>query len=317
MTFLLQFDEDNFYNSVTRLSCGYVGKWQMISLKPYLLILPACAVLGAFIYWPIFYSVWLSLHRWDWLMPQPEFVGLDNFRVMLTSQQFQNALRNTALFTLISVPLTLVLSLYVAVLVAKPTRANRVLRSIYFMPTVMSAVAIGVIFDWMMNTEIGTFNTALKALGLTPVRWLSDPDLALFSIAMVEVWKQFGYAVVIYAAGLQAIPVSLYEAGRMDGAGAWRQFWDVTFPLIMPTTFFLTVLSVINGFQVYTFVDVMTQGGPARATEVILYYLIRVGFDSANVGVGSAVALFLFALLVGITLIKGATIGRKIHYGYD
>lgn len=250
-------------------------------------------------------------------MPQPEFVGLDNFRVMLTSQQFQNALRNTALFTLISVPLTLVLSLYVAVLVAKPTRANRVLRSIYFMPTVMSAVAIGVIFDWMMNTEIGTFNTALKALGLTPVRWLSDPDLALFSIAMVEVWKQFGYAVVIYAAGLQAIPVSLYEAGRMDGAGAWRQFWDVTFPLIMPTTFFLTVLSVINGFQVYTFVDVMTQGGPARATEVILYYLIRVGFDSANVGVGSAVALFLFALLVGITLIKGATIGRKIHYGYD
>lgn len=317
MTFLLQFDEDNFYNSVTRLLCGYVGRWQMISLKPYLLILPACAVLGAFIYWPIFYSVWLSLHRWDWLMPQPEFVGLDNFRVMLTSQQFQNALRNTALFTLISVPLTLVLSLYVAVLVAKPTRANRVLRSIYFMPTVMSAVAIGVIFDWMMNTEIGTFNTALKALGLTPVRWLSDPDLALFSIAMVEVWKQFGYAVVIYAAGLQAIPVSLYEAGRMDGAGAWRQFWDVTFPLIMPTTFFLTVLSVINGFQVYTFVDVMTQGGPARATEVILYYLIRVGFDSANVGVGSAVALFLFALLVGITLIKGATIGRKIHYGYD
>lgn len=317
MTFLLQFDEDNFHNSVTRLSCGYVGRWQMTSLKPYLLILPACAVLGAFIYWPIFYSVWLSLHRWDWLMPQPEFVGLDNFRVMLTSQQFQNALWNTALFTLISVPLTLVLSLYVAVLVAKPTRANRVLRSVYFMPTVMSAVAIGVIFDWMMNTEIGTFNTALKTLSLTPVRWLSDPDLALFSIAMVEVWKQFGYAVVIYAAGLQAIPVSLYEAGRMDGAGAWRQFWDVTFPLIMPTTFFLTVLSVINGFQVYTFVDVMTQGGPARATEVILYYLIRVGFDSANVGVGSAVALFLFALLVGITLIKGATIGRKIHYGYD
>lgn len=289
----------------------------MISPKPYFLILPACAVLGAFIYWPIFYSVWLSLHRWDWLMPQPEFVGLDNFRVMLTSTQFQNALWNTAFFTLISVPLTLVLALYVAVLVAKPTRANRVLRSVYFMPTVMSAVAIGVIFDWMMNTEIGTFNTALKALGLTPVRWLSDPDLALFSIAMVEVWKQFGYAVVIYAAGLQAIPVSLYEAGRMDGAGSWRQFWDVTFPLIMPTTFFLTVLSVINGFQVYTFVDVMTQGGPARATEVILYYLIRVGFDSANVGVGSAVALFLFALLVGITLIKGATIGRKIHYGYD
>lgn len=289
----------------------------MNRLRPFLLILPACLVLGAFIYWPILYSVWLSVHRWDWLMPEPQFVGLQNYTVMLTSAQFQNALWNTALFTLVSVPPTLALALFVAVLVAPPTRANRVLRSVYFLPTVMSAVAIGVIFDWMMNTEIGTFNAALKALGLSPVRWLSDPDLALFSLAMVEVWKQFGYAVVIYAAGLQAIPRTLYEAARMDGAGPWRQFWDVTFPLIMPTTFFLLVLSVINGFQVYTFVEVMTQGGPARATEVILYYLIRVGFEASDVGLGSAVALFLFAVLIGITLLKAATIGRKIHYGYD
>lgn len=289
----------------------------MSRLQPYLLILPACLVLGAFIYWPILYSVWLSVHRWDWLMPEPQFVGLQNYTIMLTSGQFQNALWNTALFTLVSVPPTLALALFVAVLVAPPTRSNRVLRSVYFMPTVMSAVAIGVIFDWMMNSEIGTFNAALRALGLSPVRWLSDPDLALFSLALVEVWKQFGYAVVIYAAGLQAIPRTLYEAARMDGAGPWRQFRDVTFPLIMPTTFFLLILSVINGFQVYTFVEVMTQGGPARATEVILYYLIRVGFDSADVGLGSAVALFLFALLIGITLLKAATIGRKVHYGYD
>ena len=289
----------------------------MNRLHSYLLILPACLVLGAFIYWPILYSVWLSVHRWDWLMPEPQFVGLQNYTIMLTSAQFQNALWNTALFTLVSVPPTLALALFVAVLVAPPTRSNRVLRSVYFMPTVMSAVAIGVIFDWMMNSEIGTFNAALRALGVSPVRWLSDPDLALFSLAMVEVWKQFGYAVVIYAAGLQAIPGTLYEAARMDGAGPWRQFRDVTFPLIMPTTFFLLILSVINGFQVYTFVEVMTQGGPARATEVILYYLIRVGFDSADVGLGSAVALFLFSLLIGITLLKAATIGRKVHYGYD
>lgn len=289
----------------------------MSILRPYLLLLPACLVLLAFVYWPILYSIWLSVHRWDWLMPQPQFVGLRNYTVMLGSAQFRNALWNTLLFTMMSVPPTLALALLVAVLVAPPTRTNRVLRSVYFMPTVMSAVAIGVIFDWMMNTEIGTFNTLLRAFGVSPVRWLSDPDLALFSLALVEIWKQFGYAVVIYAAGLQAIPSALYEAARMDGAGPWRQFRDVTFPLIMPTTFFLLILSVINGFQVYTFVEVMTQGGPARATEVILYYLIRVGFDSANVGLGSAVALFLFALLIGITLLKIATIGRKVHYGYD
>jgi multiple sugar transport system permease protein/sn-glycerol 3-phosphate transport system permease protein len=284
---------------------------------PYLLVLPACAVLAAFVYWPIVYSVWLSLHRWDWLLPEPQFVGLRNYTVMLTSGQFQDALWNTALFTLISVPPTLLIALGVAALVAPPTRANRVLRSIYFMPTVMSAVAIGVVFDWMMNSEIGTFNVALRALGLPGVRWLSDPSIALASLAVVEVWKQFGYAVVIYAAALQGVPATLYEAARMDGAGPWRQFRDVTVPLVMPTTYFLLVLSVINGFQVYTFVEVMTQGGPARATEVILFYLIRVGFDSANVGLGSAVALFLFALLLALTLLKAVTVGRRVHYGYD
>ncbi|MBY4893525.1 sugar ABC transporter permease [Rhodobacteraceae bacterium N5(2021)] len=289
----------------------------MTRLSPYLFVLPACLILGLFVYWPIVYSVWLSVHRWDFLMPQPEFIGARNYVVMLTSGQFQNALWNTVLFTLISVPPTLGLALAVAVLVAPPTRPNRLLRSVYFMPTVMSAVAIGVIFDWMMNTEIGTFNRVLNALGLPAVRWLSDPDVALFSLAIVEVWKQFGYSVVIYAAALQAIPTALYEAARMDGARSWHQFRDVTFPLVMPTTFFLLILSVINGFQVYTFVEVMTQGGPARATEVILYYLIRVGFDGANVGLGSAVALFLFALLIGITVLKIVTIGRKVHYGYD
>lgn len=286
-------------------------------LRPYLFILPACLVLALFVYWPIVYSIWLSLHRWDWLMPQPEFVGLDNYVVMMSSGQFQNALWNTVVFTVISVPVTLALALLVAVLVAPPTRTNRVLRSVYFMPTVMSAVAIGVIFDWMMNTEIGTFNRALRTFGLSPVSWLSDPDIALFSLALVEVWKQFGYAVVIYAAALHAIPASLYDAARMDGARKWHKFRDVTFPLVMPTTFFLLILSVINGFQVYTFVEVMTEGGPARATEVILFYLIRVGFDTANVGLGSAVALFLFAVLIAITLLKMVTIGRKVHYGYD
>ena len=289
----------------------------MKRLLPYAFVAPALIVLGVFVYWPIVYSVWLSLYRWDWLMPQPQFVGLENYRVMLTSGQFRAALWNTAVFTAVSVPPTLALALGVAVLVARPTRANRLLRSIYFMPSVMSAVAIGVVFDWMMNSEVGTFNRALNAVGLDGVRWLTDPRIALYSLAIVEVWKQFGYAVVIYAAGLQAIPVTLYEAARMDGAGPFRQFRDLTFPLVMPTTFFLAILSVINGFQVYTFVDVMTQGGPARATEVILYYLIRVGFDAANVGLGSAVALFLFVLLIGITLVQMATLGKRVHYGYD
>lgn len=289
----------------------------MTTLRPYLYVAPALIVLGLFVYWPIVYSVWLSLHRWDFLMPQAQFVGLDNYRIMLSSSQFSNALKITALFTVVSIPPMLILALVVAVLIAPPSRPNRILRSVFFMPTVMSAVAIGVIFDWMMNSEIGTFNTWLRALGLDGVGWLIDPDMAIYSLAIVEVWKQFGYNVVIYAAGLQAIPASLYEAARMDGATPWQKFRDVTFPLVMPTTFFLVILSVINGFQVYTFVEVMTQGGPARATEVLLFYLIRTGFEGGNVGLGSAIALFLFTLLLALTVFKMLTFGRKVHYGYD
>lgn len=289
----------------------------MKRLQPYLYVAPALLILGVFIYWPIVYSVWLSLHRWDFLMPQPDFVGLENYRIMLTHAQFQNALWTTVIFTLVTIPPMLLLGLFIAVLIAPPSRPNRVLRSIYFMPTVMSAVAIAVVFDWMMKTEVGIFNRMLEAVGLSGVPWLTDPRLAIYSIAIVEVWKGFGYDVVIYAAGLQAIPAGLYEAARIDGAGPRRQFWDITFPLIMPTTFFLVILSLINGFQVYTFVDVMTQGGPARATEVILYYLVRVGFEAANIGLGSTVAVFLFLVLVGITLLKFLTIGKRVHYGYE
>jgi len=289
----------------------------MRGLQPYFYAAPALLVLAVFVYWPIVYSVWLSLHQWDFLMPEPRYVGLDNYSVMMTSEQFQNALVNTVIFTVVSIFPKLALALVVAVVIVRPTRSNRIFRAVFFMPTVMSAVAIGVIFDWMMNTEIGTFNAALRALGLEGVRWLTDPAVAIYSIALVEIWKQFGYDVVIYAAGLLAIPASVYEAARIDGAGPGRQFRDVTFPLIMPTTFFLLILSVINGFQVYTFIDVMTQGGPARSTEVILYYLIRAGFESANIGLGSAVAVFLFLVLLAITVVKFATIGRTVHYGHD
>lgn len=289
----------------------------MTRLRPYLYVAPALLVLLAFVYWPIVYSLWLSIHRWDFLMPEPRLVGAENYRIMLTDARFRDALWNTTLFTLVTVPPKLALALLVAALIAPPTRPNRVLRSVYFMPTVMSAVAIAVVFDWMMNTELGTFNAALRALGLGEVRWLTDPGLALYSIAIVEVWKGFGYDVVIYAAGLQAIPATLYEAARMDGAGPRRRFWDVTVPLVMPTTFFLAVLSVINGFQVYTFVEVMTQGGPARATEVVLYYLVRKGFEGGNVGLGSAVAVLLFLLLLALTALKFGTLGRRVHHGHD
>ena len=237
--------------------------------------------------------------------------------MLLSEGELAHALRVSATFTAVSVAPKLALALVLASLLALPTAANRALRSLFFMPVILSSVAVGIVFDLRMNTELGTFNRLLGLVGLAPVRWLTDPGIAILSIALIDAWKSFGYDVVIYAAALQAIPVELYEAARLDGANRRQLLRRITVPLIMPTTSFLLVLSVINSFQAFTFIDVMTEGGPARATEVVVHYLVRVGFRGADTGLGSAIAVVLFALLLALTALKFAAFRGKVHVGHD
>jgi multiple sugar transport system permease protein/sn-glycerol 3-phosphate transport system permease protein len=171
-----------------------------------------------------------------------------------------------------------------------------------------------VVFSWVFSTDYGMANALLKQLGIGKVPWRQDPQITLWVLLFINTWKQIGYDIVIYIAGLQAIPQELYDAAAIDGGGRLHVFRRVTMPLVMPTTYFLLVVSVIEAFQVFTIVNVMTRGGPANATDMLVNMLYRVGFTLFDIGTGSALAVLLFIMLIGLSLIKARVIGRKVHY---
>jgi ABC-type sugar transport system permease subunit len=281
---------------------------------PYLFALPLLLFIAVFTYWPIASSVNLSFREWNFLTPEKPFVGLRNYQDLLTQHAFWNAVKVTIIFTVISVPLRLCLALAIASYLVRETLPTRLLRGALFLPSVTSTVSIAVVFSWIFATDGGMMNTVLAAVGGPKVPWMQDPALALYVLIFLNTWKQLGYDVVIYIAGLQAVSPELYDAAAVDGGGRWHVFRRVTVPLVMPTTYFLLVISVIEAFQVFTIVDVMTRGGPAGATDMLVYMLYRVGFTLFDIGTGSALAVLLFLLLIGLALVKSRILGRRVHY---
>lgn len=284
------------------------------TLTPYLFVGPLIAFIAVFTYIPIVSSLNLSFRHWDFLSPDMPFVGLDNYRALLSSRDFWNALKVTALFAVLSVPLRLALALAIASYLVRETLPSRLLRGALFLPSVTSTVSIAVVFSWVFATDYGMVNALLVKLGLGKVPWLQDPSLALWVLIAVNTWKQLGYDIVIYIAGLQAVPQELYDAAAVDGGRRLHVFRRVTVPLVMPTTYFLMVISVIEAFQVFTIVNVMTHGGPAGATDMLVNMLYRVGFVLFDIGQGSALAVLLFVLLIVLALVKSFVVGRKVHY---
>ncbi|WP_319412119.1 sugar ABC transporter permease [uncultured Cohaesibacter sp.] len=220
----------------------------------------------------------------------------------------------TALFALFSVPLRLALALLLASWLTSEKFETRILRGAFFLPSVTSTVSIAVVFSWVFATDYGVANSLLTRLGAGRVPWLQDPQIALWVLILVNTWKQIGYDIVIYIAGLQAIPTELYDAAAVDGGRRMHVFRRITLPLVMPTTYFLLIVSVIESFQVFTIVNVMTKGGPASATDMLVNMLYRVGFTLFDIGTGSALAVLLFVILIALSLIKSRIIGRKVHY---
>lgn len=283
-------------------------------LTPYLFALPLLSFIAVFTYIPILQSLNLSFREWDFLSPTKPFVGLDNYRLLLDSREFWNALTVTSIFAVISVPLRLLLALFIASRLLRETLVSRLMRGELFLPSVTSTVAIAVVFSWVFSTDYGMMNALLTGLGFPKVAWLQEPQLALGVLIFVNTWKQLGYDIIIYIAGLQAIPNELYDAAVVDGGKRGHIFRRVTVPLVMPTTYFLLMISVIEAFQVFTIVDVMTSGGPAGATDMLVNMLYRVGFTLFDIGLGSALAVLLFILLIALAIFKSRLLGRKVHY---
>ncbi|WP_137132245.1 sugar ABC transporter permease [Rhizobium sp. FY34] len=283
-------------------------------LTPYLFVAPLMIFIAVFTYIPILTSLNLSVRQWNFLTPDMPFVGLRNYEELFASAEFWNSLWVTTVFAVLSVPLRLGAALAIANWLVRETLASRLLRGALFLPSVTSTVSIAVVFSWVFSTDYGMMNAVLGWLGLGRPQWLQDPHLALWVLIVVNTWKQIGYDIVIYIAGLQAIPQELYDAAAVDGGRRLHVFRRVTMPLVMPTTYFLLVISVIEAFQVFTIVNVMTKGGPAGATDMLVNLLYEIGFVLFDIGRGSALAVILFILLVALAILKSRIIGRKVHY---
>lgn len=283
-------------------------------LTPYLFVAPLMIFIALFTYIPILASLNLSFREWNFLSPDMPFVGFRNYEQLLASRDLWNSLWVTTLFAVLSVPLRLGLALVIANYLVRETMHVRLLRGALFLPSVTSTVSIAVVFSWVFSTDYGMVNALLGTFGLGKVQWLQNPHLALWVLIFVNTWKQIGYDIVIYIAGLQAIPRELYDAAAVDGGKRLHVFRRITMPLVMPTTYFLLVISVIEAFQVFTIVNVMTHGGPAGATDMLVNLLYEIGFVLFDIGRGSALAVLLFILLVGLAILKSRIIGRKVHY---
>jgi multiple sugar transport system permease protein len=282
-------------------------------LLAYLFILPSLLGFIIFLVVPMIASLGLSFYDWELLSP-PQFAGFKNFGALLTDQVFKDVLVNTAYYTFGLVPLNLVVSLGLAVWLNTKLRGLTWFRAAFFLPVITVTVAVSLIWRWMYEPRAGIIDTALRAIGLPGPTWLGDTHWAMAAIIIMSVWKGFGYNMVLFLAGLQGIPVSIYEAAMIDGANAWQRFWSITLPLLTPMVFLAMVLTVISSFQVFDQAYVMTNGGPANATNTIVLYIFQNGFQYFRMGYASAIAWVLFAVIFLFTLAQMRLQGRWVQY---
>lgn len=280
----------------------------------YLFLLPNIIGFLVFSSIPVLATFAISLLDWD-MIRRPTFVGFANYAALLGEDEvFRQVLRNTGYFVAGTVPAGIILGLLLALAMNTRVPGITVFRAVFFVPVITSSVAVAMIWRWLYNKDFGLVNTALMAVDIPPIPWLSSSAWAMPAVIFMAIWKRVGYDMVIYLAGLQAIPPQLYEAAEIDGAGAWHRFWYITLPLLTPTTFFILIISIIGSFQVFDLAFVLTSGGPGNATNTIVMYVYNQAFQFFHMGYAAAVAWILFAIILAITLIQWRVQKRWVNY---
>ncbi|MEM3489659.1 MAG: sugar ABC transporter permease [Nitrososphaerota archaeon] len=262
---------------------------------------------------PIVAALVLSLYRWD-LMTTPKFIGLANFARLFREPLFRKVIWNTVCFTLGTVLPSLVAGLGLAMLLDRKFRGIHIYRACFYLPQILPMVAAGLIFQFLYMPDFGFINFVLGKLHLPQPNWLNSVSTAMPAIIIMSIWKSIGFNMVIYLAGLNSIPDSLYEAAQIDGADNWRRFRFITLPLLSPTTFFALAISLIGSFQVFDQIYVMTRGGPADATRTLVYYIYETGFQYFRMGKASAAAWILFLVVFAATILQFHYQGEWVHY---
>ena len=281
------------------------GQWRK-TLVAYSFIAPNFLGFAIFTLGPIGFAFALAFLHWDGSNPIT-FAGLSNILRLFSDRNFGIALWNTILYSVLSVPLTIVCALALAMLLNQKLPGRSFFRAAMFFPYVASLVAVAVVWNMLFNPEMGPMNMILYTMGIDPKdlpRWAADKDWAMITVVLFGVWKSMGYYMVIYLAGLQGINPDLYEAASIDGAGSWQKFWYITVPQLGPTTFFVSVMLTIQSFKVFDQIVLLTQGGPGTSTLVLVYHIYNEAFVSWDLGYSSAVALALFLIVLAVTVIQ-------------
>ncbi|HOD37214.1 MAG: sugar ABC transporter permease [Candidatus Marinimicrobia bacterium] len=265
---------------------------------------PTLVIFCAFVLFPVFFSFYLSFHKWNMFSSGREFLGLENYRRLFSDPEFWMVLKNTFIYTLGTVPLNMVIALLTAIILNRRIAGKRFLRTAIFTPVVISPVAAALIWRWIYDPNFGLLNYLMDLVGLPSVNWLNEPKAAMVALIIMGVWKTFGTNMVLFSAGLQGIPDHYYEAAEIDGAGWWSKFWNITMPMLSPTTFFIMIMSMISSFQVFDIVYVLTSGGPLGATKVMVFYIYENAFKFFEMGYASAAAYVFFAILAVLTVLQ-------------
>ena len=282
---------------LTRLGCRHI-------LHAYLFIAPIILLFGIFRVVPSIQTLLYSFYKVELLRNRFTFIGLENFSDLFADEIFRGAALNTMKYVLTIVPVSAFLGLVLAVLFNTKFHLKEFFKAVYFSPMVTSTVAAAMVWWWMYNPQFGIFNVLLKLVGLPSQPWLMSSSMALPSIIIFSIWKNLGYNMIIYLAGLQAIPQQFYEAATIDGAGGLSRFRHITIPLLAPTTTFILIYNSISAFQVFDQVFVLTSGGPANSTNVVVLDLYRQAFQRFNFGYAAAEAMVLFLFIMGVTILQ-------------
>jgi putative chitobiose transport system permease protein len=277
----------------------------MRSLTPYLFLAPALIVLALTVFWPALQAFYLSFTRFEYDLTQPPaWVGFANFQKLWRDPVFWKTLGNTVLYLVCVVPLLVTLSLGLAILVNQNLKGIRWFRTAYYTPVVISMVVAGIAWKWLYASN-GLLNQGLQILGFSEgIPWLTSPDLSLFSVMAVTVWKGLGYYMVIYLAGLQGIPADLYEAAAIDGSDGLQKHWDITIPLMRPYLFLVAVISSISATKVFEEIFIMTKGEPLNSSKTVVYYLYERAFQDLEMSYACAIGLVLFLMIFGLSILN-------------
>lgn len=296
----------------TRSRSGGRSLQQQRARMFYILILPWLIGFLIFVLGPMIVSLGLSLTRWNLLNP-PVFIGAQNYTAMAHDALFWQSLKVTTIYVVGGVPLGLLTALLLAMLLNQNVRGLSVFRTIFYLPSVVTGVAVSVVFMWVFNPQFGLINDALSYVGITGPGWITSPTWALPSLILMSLWS-VGGTMLIFLAGLQGIPVELQEAAALDGANAVQRFWSVTLPLLTPTILFNLILTIINQFQSFTQAYIMTNGGPLYSTLFYVYYLYLNAFQYFKMGYAAALAWVLFAIIFVLTIVIFRSSDRWVFY---